>query len=477
MVINNLLNFFRLKITNSQGKPFLLLPIAVCYFLETNSIASAQIVPDTTLPTNSIVTPSGNIRTITDGTTIGNNLFHSFEQFSILTGNTAFFNNALTIENIITRVTGGSISNIDGLIQANGTANLFLLNPNGFIFGSNASLNIGGSFISSTADSIQFTDGSEFSAIDPQAPPILTVSVPFGLQYSSNPGSILVEGSGNNLALNPVTFAIIRTNRSPGLQVPDGKTLALLGGDINLQGGNLTSAGGTIELWSVNNSQVSVVNNNGQLKIEEQGTVNFSDIQLSQAASVDTSANAGGNIQVQGRRVTLTEGSVILADTLGNGSGGTLNVEASELLEITGISSIGTIFSGLFTDVAVGASGTGGSLTITTPILKVADGAQIGANTFGPGNAGNLNVEAQQIEITGISIFGPSGLSAAVAPGASGQGGNLIVNTNSLRLLEGAQIFTSTFSGGDAGTLTVKATTIEAIGISTEGSKRLLYCG
>ncbi|AUB41695.1 Large exoprotein involved in heme utilization or adhesion [Nostoc flagelliforme CCNUN1] len=91
--------------------------------------ANAQITPDGTLPNNTSVTREGGTFNITGGTQAGGNLFHSFGEFSVNTGGTAFFDNGTGIQNIISRVTGGSVSNIDGIIRTLGTANLFLINP------------------------------------------------------------------------------------------------------------------------------------------------------------------------------------------------------------------------------------------------------------------------------------------------------------------------------------------------------------
>ncbi|NJM23977.1 MAG: filamentous hemagglutinin N-terminal domain-containing protein [Richelia sp. SM1_7_0] len=100
-----------------------------CAFSLWANCANAQISPDGTLPNNSSVILNGNNFNITGGTQAGNNLFHSFKEFSVPTSSKVLFDNTANIQNIFSRVTGGKVSNIDGLIQANGNANLFCSIP------------------------------------------------------------------------------------------------------------------------------------------------------------------------------------------------------------------------------------------------------------------------------------------------------------------------------------------------------------
>ena len=174
------------------------LAIAVSLLCSQQAALAQAIAPDSTLgPESSVVVPNVEIRGVNsdriDGGAIRNsNLFHSFQEFNVEPGRGAYFSNPAGIDNILTRVTGANLSNIDGVLGVLGDANLFLINPNGLIFGPGARLDLNGSFIGSTAESILFEEYG-FSAVNPSAPPMLTLNVPIGLQIGENPGEIVVR--------------------------------------------------------------------------------------------------------------------------------------------------------------------------------------------------------------------------------------------------------------------------------------------
>lgn len=420
----------------------------------------AQIAPDSTLGSqSSVVTPQtrgSSVDVISGGATRGANLFHSFEQFSVQTGRTAFFNNAADIQNIISRVTGSSISNIDGLIRANGAANLFLLNPNGIIFGQNARLDIGGSFVASTANSIKFADGVEFSAKTPQTTPLLTINVPIGLQFGGNPGGIQVQGDGQGLR---ATSDLI--DNTTGLRVPFNQTLALVGGDLDLEGATLKTAGGRIELGSVaGEGLVNIAPIAKGFALGYEGVQNLGNIQLTQQSAVDASGAGGGDIQVAGRRIAIANGSQIKASTLGAEAGGDLAINARELLQVIGTSADGRFLSGLFTESDQNAIGDAGDLSINTGELLIQNGARVSARTFGSGKGGNLTVTASdKVQLIGRSADGRIGslLTANTNSSTTGKAGDLSINTGELLIQDGGVVSASTFSG-KGGNLTVTAT-------------------
>jgi len=378
----------------------------------------AQLIPDQTLPHNSTVTPSGKTFVIEGGTQAGNNLFHSFTQFSLPTHNTVYFNHASSIQNIFSRVTGSEASNIDGLIRANGIANLFLLNPNGIIFGPNARLDVGGSFVASTAHSINFADGTQFSTKAAQTTPLLSVSIPIGLQLNADAHNISNAGS---LTVNP------------------GKNLTLLGGEVN-HTGSLTAPGGTVQILG---KQVGLFDN----------------------ARIDVSAETGGGTvligkDVQGRgavpnaaRTYVAPNVTIKADALTTGNGGNVVVWADEATGFYGnISARGGNVSGNggFVEVSgkqhlifrgdvntSAAQGIVGKLLLDPTNITIANGSGDtvgdGTNTFAGNNSGVtgsiLNAPLSQINDTA-----PTTIYESELEGLSGNNNIILQATNNITL-------------------------------------------
>ncbi|GAB4183895.1 MAG: hypothetical protein Fur006_21070 [Coleofasciculaceae cyanobacterium] len=410
--------------------------------------ATAQIVPDSTLGAeNSIVTPSINVRgrtadRIDGGAVRGGNLFHSFSQFNITPGVRVYFANPSGIENILSRVTGNNVSNILGTLGVLGNANLFLINPNGIVFGPNARLDIAGSFVASTANSFVFDNGFAFSATAPQAPPLLTINVPIGLQYGLNPGRLESRAS---------------------LRVRPERTLALVGGDVAIEGGRLIAADGRIELGSVaGNTLVNLTSTNTGYALSYEGVNGFQDIRLTQAALVDTSGDGGGSIQVHGKDLTLSDRSFMFADTLGSQNGGGVSIQATRL----------TLEGGSLVTADVFGSGQAGNVTIESSQLIVRDGAQISVSVFDEGKGGNLIVKAPEfVQVLGRAENGQgSALFAQVERRATGDAGSLIINTGQLLVRDGALISANTYDSGAGGSLLVNASdSVQVIGTSADG--------
>ncbi|MEW6492880.1 MAG: S-layer family protein [Cyanobacteriota bacterium] len=420
--------------------------IVICCLASANSGWAQQIAEDGTLSTN-ITSADGLNFTITDGTQLGNNLFHSFSLFSVPTGGSAFFNNSLDIRNIIGRVTGDSISNIDGLLRSNGTANLFLLNPKGILFGPNAQLNIGGSFLASTATAVTFADGTLFSATIPSSPPLLTISVPIGLQYGSTASGIQVQGS--TLAVQP------------------DRTLALVGGNLAVEDSTLTAPSGRVELGAVSGAGTVGLNlADNQIRLNFPDSIGRADVSLTNGTLVSTSAQGSGDIQLVGRQIQLQD-SRVEAITLGAEPGGNLTVNASESVELYGSDAGGTFANGLFAETQ--GEGDAGNIAISTGQLRVEGEARISAATFGAGAGGNLTVNATDlIELIGaesndIKLF--TGLLTDTE--SSGAAGDLMIQSRRLIVRNGAQVSAATFSSGDGGNLTVNASeSVELYGVT-----------
>ncbi|MFP5269888.1 filamentous hemagglutinin N-terminal domain-containing protein [Coleofasciculus sp.] len=432
-----------------------------CLWLGWGSDAVAQIIPDETWGTEKfVVTPNVDFL-IQAGTRRGFNLFHSFEQFDITEGGSVYFDSPQGIENIFSRVRGNDASDILGTLGVNGGANLFFINPNGIIFGDNASLNVQGSFVATTANGIQFGEQGFFTTTQSEVPsPLLTVNPSAFLFNQITPGRI------ESRSITPEGVDIFGFPVS-GLRVPDGQSLLLLGGDILIDGqfdlpqlgvgAGLTALEGRVELAAVAGSGTVGLDVNGNtLSLNLPPQMLGADIALTNGAVVTTTGEGGGDIQLWARQITLAEASQIFSGTLGADKGGNIVVIASELVELTDSP------SGFFADSD--AMGDGGDVTVTTPVLRVLNGGVISTAAYSTGNAGNLVVNSSElVQVSGSMDVFPSSLRTDTF--AQGNGGDITINTPVLVMEDGALISSSTFSEsenfpestGDGGDITVVA--------------------
>ncbi|HID98857.1 MAG TPA: filamentous hemagglutinin N-terminal domain-containing protein [Thiotrichaceae bacterium] len=456
----------------------------------------------------------------------GSHLFHSFQSLNLNTGESATFTGPQTVTNILTRVTGGTRSWIDGTLRSEiPNANLYLLNPSGILFGKNAQLDITGSFHASTADYLRLGQDGRFDARQPNNS-LLTLAPIEAFGFLDQPAPITLQDSF--------------------LSVPNGKSLSLIGGDLQMTDSTLYAPSGQINLAAVA-SKGEVLPTSSYLvmnSVEKQGTITLSlsamdrlqQIEIENVpppltnpvlGNLDVSGMGGGQIFIRAGQfvldkswvfadnygdkpgvgvdirvdgdMRLTNGARITADNLGNAQGGNVTIKTSNLLfsgrntEVPHpIQSLSTIATNNFLGI-----GNGGDIKISTSVLEINPGL-IQAATAGIGNAGNIHLELDSLKLndnafinsstfaTGqagnitinatndISVSNMSSLSAGTAIHSQGNAGDIALKTPLLRLENGGVILGYSEGSGNAGSINVITDTASfnhRSGITTESTQ------
>ncbi|MBL1178102.1 filamentous hemagglutinin N-terminal domain-containing protein [Pantanalinema sp. GBBB05] len=410
-----------------------------------------------------------------DGRVVGSNLFHSFGRFNLSAGEVARFFSDGGIRNILARVTGGTVSNIDGLLLTESTnVNLFLINPNGILFGPNASLNIGGStgrgsFVASTTDALVWGNGKTFSARNPQGPDSLLTLVgdPSGFLTSQRtPGAIVAQGSR--------------------LDVYPDQRLLLLGGDVTINSGILQARGGRVEIGSVSGEgTVGLDLNSTGFSLKFPDDLTRGDVYITNGAIIrtntPTTGGNGGDIVIQGGAIDLAQGAQLQASTVSTGDAGNVRVIATKSVTLREQATI-------FSTIEAGGVGKGGNIAVLTPQLIMNSGGQLQTSVKGPnqetgkpGGNGTPGVIFVQTNGGSVSLSGArTAMFSVINEGATASGagsnefaggvfdvllgnsnqpitGSVFIATGSLSLSNGAFLSTSTFGTGNAGAVIVDA--------------------
>jgi filamentous hemagglutinin family protein len=396
-------------------------------------------VADSSLGTQ--VSGTGNNFNITGGLSKGQTLFQSFSDFSVPTNGQANFLNPTGNRDIITRVTGNLFSDINGTVNTNG-ANFFLINPNGIVFGNSARLDVGKTFVGSTANSIDLVNASGGR-------------ITFGTNLN---GDALLKVAPN------VLFDVARLNLGGGtgaisnfgtLQTTNpNQYIGLIGGNVNFNGGQIFAPGGTVELGGL--SQAGTVGFSLDRGVQLPDNITRGNVSLVQAGAVpsiiEVTAGGGGNVRIFAQDIDLQGAGSFIATGIDPGLGSPTAQAGDIKLDATGKVTISA--GNIFNQVTTGAIGNGGNIEIKTGNLAITNTAKLNASTFGQGDAGNVKITAT--DNSSVDGFG-SGAGSIVGQGAVGKGGSIEIITGSLTMTNGATLFASTGGQGDAGKVKITA--------------------
>ncbi|MEM9006180.1 MAG: filamentous hemagglutinin N-terminal domain-containing protein [Cyanobacteria bacterium P01_F01_bin.86] len=424
----------------------------------------AQVIPDATLSGESSITISNTIdglqgETVLGGAKRGSNLFHSFERFNIPSGQSVYFGEPEGVTRIFSRVTGNSPSEIQGTLGVLGSSDLFFINSNGILFGPEAQLQVGGSFIASTANTIQFPDGFVFSSIDEDLTSPLTITVPIGLGLQ-NASPITVQNIGREVVGSIFTDEL---SQQTGLAVLPNQTIALIGGDINLEGGILRTPGGDVEIGSVKDGIVNPSTSPSGINFDYGKVTSFGALTLAQLSLIETSGAPAGRVRFTGSDISLQDGSLAFVRNFGEGVPGNIEVSASESFEIGPSDLSELLLSGLYSD-NFGARGP--DVLVTAPNISILNGGRIFTNNYNAGLSGNIVINARNsLQVDGFNALSERLVSFVTSNGiGSADSGNLTLNAREVRVLNGAQVGTIAADGAP------RAVDVSADTIVVEGS-------
>jgi len=427
------------------------------------------------------------------GKLAGNNLFHSFETFNIKTGESAVFSTTTaTLQNVISRVSGGSASSINGklqLVPAAGSApSFFFINPAGVTFGAEASVNVPGAFHVSTANHLKLSDGtlfragngpdSNFSVAAPEAFGFLSgVSAPIRftdrVSVRAKPKQAISLSGGDVEVSNS---AIIRTDGADIRIVAVGPQISEVGlaGPLPAAGGTLSVAsGGSIEArTNASYGPGNIAASADQVKMTAGSKISTTSFDIGDAGNVSvrarellidgqgrltliSSTGPAGAVDVTASgAITLLNGGSIKTSTSSDGNAGSVSVRASGLtIDGKGFSGTGIVSSTTDFD----APGNTGRVEVTVAgEIRVINGGTISTSTISPGNAGNVRVHAGSLLVDGQNAV--TGIKSDSSIFATGAAGNVeVVVDGSMTLLNGGAISADTSSSANGGSVSVRA--------------------
>ena len=453
----------------------------------------AQITPDGTLGDEGSTVVPGEVQglpadLIEGGAALEPNLFHSFEDFNVNDGQRVYFANPDGIENILSRVTGFNASDIDGLLGVDGNANLFLLNPNGIVFGPNAQLDVAGSFTASTADSVLFEEGGEFSAANPGGGALLSVNMPLGVQFGQVPQGDLTNSG--DLAVGP------------------GQGITLYGQTVRSTG-SLTVPGGTVNVLGdrvalTDNAQIDVsIDNNIDNEFAGEIIINANERIVIDSSTILSDGDLGiisiGESNIPGSLEVIPQDVRIINSTIQTNNTGDIDPEsefAGEIIinanERIVVDSSTILSNGALGIISIGESNIPGSLEVIPQDVRIIN-STIQTNNTGDIDpesefAGDVIINANERIVVdrstissdgnfGIIIIGNSNTQEVILTNNSKiranlssdleqdfgnseqniQSGIIEIFANSFQLENRTVLSTSNFGGGDAGDINISA--------------------